>query len=130
MCMFYFGLMTEQQDYAPKASLLWAMALALRLPSSVALAVMLVLTSASLANDVRGELATAARAFDESALRLGDDNARAIGVRKWNAAIALRFANANRAPGLVGPTRKAIQGIAGQTPGIPRAQSLVDEPHF
>jgi len=100
------------------------------LPLFAALAVLLTVTSPSLANDVRGELTTAARAFDESALRLGDDSARAIGVRKWNVAIALRFANASRAPGLVEPTRKAIQSIAGQTPDIAVADAVVDDANF
>ena len=107
-----------------------AMALARRLPLFAALAVLLTVTSPSLANDVRGELTTAARAFDESALRLGDDNTKATGVRKWNVAIALRFANASRAPGLVEPTRKAIQVIAGQTPDIAVADAVVDEANF
>ena len=107
-----------------------AMALGWRSTSSVALAVLLVLPSASLADDVRGELVTAARAFDESALRLGDDNARPTGVRKWTVAIALRFANASRAPGLVEPTRKAIQSIAGQTPDIAVADGAVDAANF
>jgi len=122
MCLFYCGLMTEQQDYAPKASLLWRL--------FIALAALLTPTLPSHADDVRGELVIAARAFDESALRLGDDNARPIGVRKWRAPIALRFANASRAPGLVEPSRKAIQSIAGQTPDIAVADAAVDDANF
>ncbi|MFX7938356.1 hypothetical protein ABTK47_19845, partial [Acinetobacter baumannii] len=50
--------------------------------------------------------ADAARAFDESALRLGDDDARPIGVRKWLEPIKLGFDNPSTHPDLVRITRE------------------------
>ena len=60
----------------------------------------------------RDVLAGAARAFDESALRLGDDNARPTSIRKWREPIKLAFDNASTHPDLVPITRQAINLIA------------------
>jgi len=60
----------------------------------------------------RDMLADAARAFDESALRLGDDNARPTSVRKWLEPIKLGFDNPSTHPDLVRITRDAVRTIA------------------
>lgn len=60
----------------------------------------------------RDDLATAARAFDEGALRRDDDNAKATPIRKRTGPIHLAFRNSGRAPGLVEPTRRAVRRIA------------------
>jgi hypothetical protein len=62
----------------------------------------------------RDDLATAARAFDESALRNGDDNAKPMPVRKWTGPIRLGFANASAAPNLVELTRAAVKSNAAE----------------
>jgi hypothetical protein len=62
----------------------------------------------------RQALADAARAFDESALRAEDNNAKPMPVRKWMAAIGLSFANSSAAPGLVEPSRQGIKTIAAE----------------
>jgi hypothetical protein len=66
----------------------------------------------------RDDLVTAARAFDEGALRRDDDNAKPISVRKWAGPIRLAFRNPGSAPGLVEPTRRAIRAIAAETGSI------------
>ncbi|MBN9089839.1 MAG: DUF2927 domain-containing protein [Reyranella sp.] len=66
----------------------------------------------------RDMLADAARAFDESALRLGDDDARPIGVRKWLEPIKLGFDNPSTHPDLVRITREAVRTIAVEA-GVP-----------
>lgn len=66
----------------------------------------------------RDDLATAARAFDEGALRSDDNNAKPIAIRKWTAPIRLAFRNPGGAPGLVEPTRQAIRAIAAETGSI------------
>ena len=60
----------------------------------------------------RDALADAARAFDESALRRNDDNARPMPVRKWTGQIRLAFANPSAAPALVEISRQGIKTIA------------------
>src|SRR5471032_2176841 len=62
----------------------------------------------------RDDLATAARAFDEGALRRDDDNAKATPIRKRMGPIHLTFRNPGMAPGLVEPTRRAVQRIAAE----------------
>jgi hypothetical protein len=62
----------------------------------------------------RDDLATAARAFDESALRYSDDNAKARSVRKWTEPIRLAFDNPGAAPNLVELTRQAVKTIAAE----------------
>jgi hypothetical protein len=75
-----------------------------------ALALVAFLSSATHAQS-REELTTAARAFDEGALRLGDDNARPTPLRKWpkTKPVILSFDNASAAPGLVELTRQAVK---------------------
>ena len=62
----------------------------------------------------RDDLVTAARAFDDSALRYGDDNAKARPVRKWTEPIRLAFDNPGAAPNLVELTRQAVKTIAAE----------------
>jgi hypothetical protein len=59
----------------------------------------------------RDDLTTAARAFDEGALRRGDDNGRPLPVRKWpkTKPVILAFDNPSAAPGLIDLTRQAIK---------------------
>jgi hypothetical protein len=57
-------------------------------------------------------LAEAARAFDEAALRAGDDNSKPRSVRRWTAPIQLAFANPSAAPALVEITRQGVKVIA------------------
>jgi hypothetical protein len=62
----------------------------------------------------RDDLATAARAFDEAALRNSDDNAKPMPVRKWIGPIRLGFANASASPNLVELTRAAVKSNAAE----------------
>ena len=62
----------------------------------------------------RDDLATAARAFDEAALRNSDDNSKPRPVRKWAVPIRLGFANPGAAPTLVGLTRAAVKSNAAE----------------
>jgi hypothetical protein len=62
----------------------------------------------------REALADAAHAFDEAALRVEDNSAKATSVRKWMGPIKLGFTKAVRAPGLVEPTRQAVTQIAAE----------------
>ena len=62
----------------------------------------------------RDDLATAARAFDESALRNSDDNSKPMPVRRWVGPIRLGFANASAAPHLVELTRAAVKSNAAE----------------
>jgi hypothetical protein len=62
----------------------------------------------------REALIDAARAFDESALRAGDDNAKPMPVRKWMAPIRLSFANPRAASNLVDPATQGIKTIAAE----------------
>jgi hypothetical protein len=78
----------------------------------------LALLSAAAQAQSRDDLATAARAFDESALRSDDDNAKPIAVRKWTTPIKLAFRNAGGSPGLVEPIRRAIRAIAAETGSV------------
>jgi hypothetical protein len=71
----------------------------------------------------RNALADAARAFDESALRLSDDNAKPISVRKWVEPIKLGFDKPSSAPNLVEITRQAVRSIA-----IEAGVTVVDQP--
>ncbi len=60
-------------------------------------------------------LVDAARAFDESALRAGDDNARPMPMRKWRTPVRLTFSNPSAAPNLVDLSRKGVRTIAAQS---------------
>ena len=60
----------------------------------------------------REALAEAVRAFDESALRSGDDNAKPMPVRKWTGPIKLAFSNPNAAPNLVEISRRGVKTLA------------------
>jgi len=60
----------------------------------------------------REVLADAARAFDESALRREDDNAKPMPVRKWIGPIRLAFANPSAAPALVEMSRQGVKTLA------------------
>lgn len=62
----------------------------------------------------RETLADAARAFDESALRANDDNAKPMPVRKWMSPIRLAFANPGAAPGLVDMATQGIKTVAAE----------------
>jgi hypothetical protein len=62
----------------------------------------------------REVLADAARAFDESALRNDDDNARPAAVRKWTAPMRLAFSNPSAAPNLVELSRRSVRTIAAE----------------
>ncbi len=62
----------------------------------------------------RDDLVTAARAFDEAALRNSDDNSKPAPVRKWTMPIHLRFANPSAAPNLVELTRAAVKSNAAE----------------
>jgi len=62
----------------------------------------------------REALADAAHAFDEAALRVEDNSAKATSVRKWMGPIKLGFTKGVRAPGLVEPTRQAVKQIAAE----------------
>jgi hypothetical protein len=73
----------------------------------VALATLL--APAAAAAQSREDLVTAARAFDESALRQKDNNALPMPVRKWTAPIRMVFDNPSAMPNLVEPTRLAIK---------------------
>jgi hypothetical protein len=75
----------------------------------------------------REALADAALAFDEGALRIEDNSAKATAVRKWVGPIRLGFVKAVRAPGLVEPTRQAIRQIADEA-GITVIDLPPDEP--
>ncbi len=78
----------------------------------LALAALLSLATAQ--GQSRDELAGAARAFDEAALRSGDDNSKPMPVRKWTAPIRLGFANSGAAPTLVDLTRAAVRSNAAE----------------
>ncbi|HSI02119.1 MAG TPA: hypothetical protein VLA02_16070 [Reyranella sp.] len=60
----------------------------------------------------RDALAEVARAFDESALRSGDDNAKPMPVRKWTGPIKLAFSNSSAAPTLVEVSRRGVKTLA------------------
>jgi len=77
---------------------------------------LMALIGASCAADAqsRQALVDAARAFDESALRADDNNARPMPVRKWMGTVRLSFANASTAFGLVEPSRQGIKTIAAE----------------
>ena len=62
--------------------------------------------------DPRADLAEAARAFDDAALRRDDDNTKATPVRKRTEPVRLTFKNPKAAPGLVEPVRQALKQIA------------------
>src|SRR5471032_890210 len=62
----------------------------------------------------RDDLATAARAFDEAALRNSDDNAKPMPVHKWTGPIRLSFSNPGAAPNLVDLTRAAVKSNAAE----------------
>src|SRR5262245_18757306 len=62
----------------------------------------------------REALADAARAFDESALRADDVNAKPMAVRKWAGPIRLVFVNAGAAPGLVEESRRGVKTITAE----------------
>jgi hypothetical protein len=63
----------------------------------------------------REALASAARAFDESALRADDDNSKPLPVRKWTGPIRLTFVNANAASSsLVEESRRGVKTIAAE----------------
>jgi hypothetical protein len=79
---------------------------------SAGLAIAMALAPAPSWSQSREALADAARAFDESALRLGDDNARPTSVRKWLEPIRLGFDNPATNPALVDITRQALKEIA------------------
>jgi len=81
----------------------------------VMLAVVISTAAAHGQSSSREALADAARAFDEAALRLGDDNARPVPVRKWMAPIRLIFDNPRAAPNLVELTRAALKTDAAET---------------
>jgi hypothetical protein len=59
----------------------------------------------------REDLTVAARAFDDAALRLGDDNGRPMPVRKWpkTKPVGIAFDNPSAAPNLVELTRRAVK---------------------
>jgi hypothetical protein len=75
----------------------------------------LAMSTNALGKTARQELADAARAFDESALRLGDNNAKPAPVRKWMGAIRIAFDNPRAAPNLVELTRTAIKTDVAET---------------
>ncbi|MEI7872156.1 MAG: hypothetical protein WCK95_08555 [Alphaproteobacteria bacterium] len=75
--------------------------------------ILALLPTAALA-DARDDLAGAARAFDEAALRLSDDNAKPTSVHKWMAPIRLSFDNPGAAPNLVELTRRSVKAIAAE----------------
>jgi hypothetical protein len=79
--------------------------------------------AASAHGQLRSALADAARAFDESALRSEDNNAKPMPVRKWTDAVRLAFANPAAAPALVEVARQGIKTIATEA-GI----SVIDVP--
>jgi hypothetical protein len=62
----------------------------------------------------REALADAARAFDESALRANDDNAKPMPIRKWADPVRLVFVNTGAAPGLVEESRRGVKTIAAE----------------
>jgi hypothetical protein len=62
----------------------------------------------------REVLIDAARAFDESALRADDNNAKPMPVRKWMSPITLAFANPGAAPVLVDVATQGIRTIASE----------------
>jgi hypothetical protein len=72
------------------------------------------LASGSAQAQPREALAEAARAFDESALRASDDNAKPMPVRKWMAPIRLAFANPTAASSLVEPSTRGIKTVAAE----------------
>lgn len=78
---------------------------------------MSVATSASQGQS-REALADAARAFDESALRAQDDNAKPMPIRKWMAPIKLAFSNPGAMPVLVELSRQGLKTVATEA-GIP-----------
>lgn len=82
----------------------------MRWPFLLALAVWMAPLNAS--GQSRDVLADAARAFDESALRSQDNNAKPLSIRKWKGPITLTFANPSMAPSLVEITRQAVKGEA------------------
>ena len=62
----------------------------------------------------RETLADAARAFDESALRRDDDNAKPMPVRKWTAPVRLGFSNPSAAPNLIELSKHGVRTIAAE----------------
>jgi len=62
----------------------------------------------------RRDLVNAAHAFDDSALRLDDNNAKPANVRKWTSPIKVAFTNPGRGSSLVEPARRALRQIAEQ----------------
>jgi hypothetical protein len=65
----------------------------------------------------RDDLTEAVRAFDEAALRLGDDNSQPTGVVKWTGPLRVAVRYGSRAPGLVQPSLAAVRVIA-ETAGL------------
>jgi hypothetical protein len=95
--------MTVHQDYPPSATPKWLCGL-----------VLAVAVSTAAQGQSREALVDAARAFDESALRLSDDNAKSAAVHKWAQPIRLGFDNPGAAPNLVDITRQSIKTIAAE----------------
>lgn len=75
----------------------------------------------------RDELAALSRAFDDSALRNDDDNAKPASVRKWTNPIKLAFKNGSRAPSLVEATRRAVAAVAAETGSIVVTDAAADD---
>jgi hypothetical protein len=75
------------------------------------------------AAEPRELLAGAARAFGESALRLGDDNAPPTAIRKWREPSRLGFDNPSAHPDLVPISRRAVSLIAAEA-GV----TVIDQP--
>src|SRR5579883_1969334 len=76
------------------------------------LAVLVALWSSAAAATPREELADAARAFDEAALRSNDDSTQQLFVRRWPGPFKLAVRNGSRSPSLVAPSIKAVRAIA------------------
>lgn len=86
--------------------------LPVRLPLVLCVLIMLLSPAGGASAASRDELAEAARAFDEAALRIDDDNTKPVAPRKWLVPIKLAVRNPGKSPGLVAPALKAIRTIA------------------
>lgn len=118
MCLFYFIMITVPQDYPPVQPLLSLPEVGCHVPGGTmnrlpaCLMLMMCLLPVCASAQSRESLTDAAHAFDDAALRLDDNNAKATGVRKWTGPIKLGFIKAVRTPSLVEPTRQAVKQIA------------------
>jgi hypothetical protein len=113
--------MTVHQDYVENASAfwlavgqgLWRGILEMRSWPLVVLAGLLALTPMAASADARADLAAAAQAFEQAALRIQDSDDKPRGVVRWAQPIVYAVRNAYASPTVEREAFAAVQRIAG-----------------